>query len=166
MTNLSIKRDVSPDAAQTAMQKAAEETRDAVRQRREEMMAKARAEAQAIPLAVEEEVDETPREDLDSVTLTLPCGEVEFGPPPGVSLTVRVATFPDAPSRGNVLLRVLMCVRSIDGKPVRPLANMVDVQRLANIIGDQYLDVLAELYNQYWPPLSVRDLPTIKKNPR
>ncbi len=136
----------------------------AVAARRAQMQAKAAREHQEEPEAMPEAA---PREDVESVELSLPDGRVvEFGPPNGVSLTLRVATFPDMPPRAVGLVQVLMCVRSIDGQAQRPLNNMVDVQKLANTLGDPAIDLLATLYTELWPPLSPSDLPTIKKNLR
>lgn len=139
---------------------------DAVAARRAEMQAQAEQEHKATVIETLAE-DPPAREDVESIEITLPDGRVvEFGPPPGVSLTMRVATFPDLPQRAAPVLQVLLCVRSLNGEPVRALNSMVDMQRLSNQLGDSVIDLLARLYVDLWPPLTVSDLPTIKKNLR
>ena len=94
---------------------------------------------------------------------------IEFGPPPGISLTVRIATqFPDASNNAaqESLLRALLSVRKINGQPAPAISTWIDVQRVANAIGDHGLDVLGYALIRYWPPLTTKTLPAIKKNLR
>jgi len=166
MSSLSIKREFTPPSA-TPMAAQTEEAEAAARARRAELVTKARQEHQeGVSVFDETETEAAPREDVDSVEVQLPCGLVEFGPPAGVSLTMRIATFPDVTARSTMVLRVLMYVRAIDGKPMRAITNMTEAQRLANIIGDRYIDYLADLMTTYWPPINTADLPVIKKNLR
>jgi hypothetical protein len=124
----------------------------------------------AVPPAPPPEPPATPREDVETIEVELPNGlHVVFGPPQDVSLTVRIATqFPE--TAGNQALdsivRVAMSIRSINGDPPPAIGNMVDVQKLANRIGDRGLDVLAYCQAVYWPPLTLGNLPAVKKNLR
>lgn len=110
-----------------------------------------------------------PREPVDSIELTLPNGRhVVYGPPADVALTFRIIDIcgDDAGAAKVAIVRSLLCVRQIDHKSAPPLASMIDVQKLANMVGDDGLDVLYLLHNTNWPPLTIRDLPAIKKNLR
>ena len=113
---------------------------------------------------------EKPREDVDSVEVKLPNGlVVEFGPPAGVALTFKLAQILGdmvANPGANMAMRILMCVRKIEGIPVAMPQNMVEAQGLANRISDDGLDHLASVYMTYWPNLTVKDLGVLKKNLR
>ena len=112
---------------------------------------------------------EPPREDVDSVTVKTPAGTIEFGPPSGVSLTLRLATMmgEDNPNRiQSAMLRTLMSVRSIDGQPVSPITSMVGAQALANLLGDHVLDFLYTTMLETWPPPRKGDLQILRKNKR
>jgi hypothetical protein len=110
-----------------------------------------------------------PREDIESIELTLPDGtEVEYGPPRGVSLTLRMIDMlgDDAGERLTAVARTLLCIRKLNGKPPPPVANKIDVQKFANMLGDDAIDILYLLHMRHWRPLMVGDLPAIKKNLR
>lgn len=111
-----------------------------------------------------------PREDVSSIELELPNGmTVIFGPPEGVSMSMRVLRLLGTDAENRIMVqiyRVLMCVREINGVDVPTITNRLDVDKLANRIGDQALDILSSAYRKYWPPLTVGDLPEIKKNLR
>ncbi len=112
---------------------------------------------------------EIPPEQLDSVIVQTPAGEVEFGPPSGVSMTLRIAQML-GDSNGNRLylaaLRTLMCVRKIDGKPVTPVTSEVEAQYLANLLGDSTVDYLFTVYVENWPPPGKGELQVLRKNKR
>lgn len=111
-----------------------------------------------------------PREDVESIELQLPDGRVVlFGPPPGVSLTARVAMLmagQPASDELDMVTRVLLCIRSIDDKRMPPITNRVDVQKCANLVGDNGLDVLGYMLKEHWPAVKLGELPMIKKNLR
>jgi hypothetical protein len=111
-----------------------------------------------------------PREPIDTIELDLPNNglHVKYGPPMGVSLNLRIADLlgDDTNATKVIIVRTLLCVREVDGKPAPAIGTMVDVQKLANMIGDDGIDALYLLHNATWPPLTVLDLPAIKKNPR
>ena len=110
-----------------------------------------------------------PREMLDSVVLQTPVGEIEFGPPSGVSLTMRIAlmTGESNPNRVmNAMYRTLMCVRKIDGAAVTPITNDVEAQYLANKLTDPVLDYLFEVLRENWPAPDSKDLQVLRKNKR
>lgn len=109
------------------------------------------------------------REPIDFVTIQTPSGEIEFGPPPGVSLTMRIAmmTGEDTVNRlQSALLRTMMCVRKINGRIVTPITSMVEAQFLANQLGDPTLDFLFQTMNENWPPPARGELQVISKNKR
>jgi hypothetical protein len=125
--------------------------------------------------AVADEPDETPdppepREDLDSIEIQLPDGRmVEFGPPPGLSLTTKIAQMTagrDQSQALEMIARVCLCVRSIDGRKRADISSMVDVHKVANALGDNALDGLAVLLAKTWPGVKVSELLIIKKNQR
>jgi hypothetical protein len=127
------------------------------------------AQASAIDLTRETAEPVKPREPIDSVMIATPAGEVEFGPPPGISLTMRIASMMGEtnPNRTtHAMLRTLMCVRSIDGKPVTPVTNMVEATHLSNMLGDGVLDFLYSVLVDNWPPPAPADLQVVRKNKR
>lgn len=112
---------------------------------------------------------EAPREQIESVLVKTPAGEIEFGPPPGVSITLRMAQMMGEKNPNRyymVLLRTLMCVRKIDGKAVTPVTSEVEAQYLANLLGDDALNYLFEVLIENWPPPQPGDLQILKKSPR
>jgi hypothetical protein len=141
----------------------------------DEQRAAARAMAEGMIAKVVDTGAEDPpapvvREPIDSIEVKLPNGlHVVFGPPPGISLSTRIARdFPqyDANGQMNTIVRTLMCVREIDGKKPKPIASDVEIQALSNVIGDLGLDLLTAALSEYWPPVTRRDLLQIKKNHR
>lgn len=122
-----------------------------------------------IDLARETREPSPAREPIDSLVIATPVGEIEFGPPPGVSLTMRIATMmgEENPNRiQSAMLRTLMCVRKIDGKTVTPVTTMVEAQYLANQLTDPVLDFLFTTYLETWPPPAPGELQVISKNKR
>lgn len=110
-----------------------------------------------------------PREHVESVVVQTPVGEIEFGPPSGVSLTMRIAVMMGEANPNRLqssVLRVLMSVRSVDGQRVTPINTMVEAQYLANQLGDSVLDYLFGLTAEYWPPPGPSDLQVIRKSKR
>lgn len=114
------------------------------------------------------------REDLESIEIKLRDGrEIEYGPPNGISLADRIARLfsgralqeggPDPGVTEYRLTRVLMCVRSINGRAVAPITNLVQRTSLANQIGDEALDLLYYYDRVHWPPLTEAELPSLKK---
>lgn len=110
-----------------------------------------------------------PREPVESIELMLPNGRaVEYGPPHDVSLSLRIVDIlgDETAAAKVVIVRTVLCVRKIDGRKPPGVANMVDVQKIANMISDDGLDILYVLHNTHWPPITSRDLPAVKKNLR
>ena len=91
---------------------------------------------------------------------------VEYGPRPNVSRYMRSAMILGDQS-GNVVLdqitKCVLAVRSIDGDPVREIGTLVQVQAVANKLGDDGINLLVSLDNEYWPGVRRSDLPAIKK---
>jgi hypothetical protein len=138
-----------------------------------EMRERAAAESAAEAAGQTEEPETSPtepRENVESVEVKLLDGRVVvLGPPKGVSLTMRIAmTLPDFardPLRDR-LARVLMSVRSIDGRTPKPIGNVVDLTTLANEVGDTGFEELHFWWNKYWGELKISDLQLLKKNLR
>lgn len=143
---------------------------DDIAARRAALFQKFEQSAEAAGTAIDfDKTTDGPVEQVDSIVLSTPRGEIEFGPPSGVSLTLRVATMmgEDNPNRiQSAMLRVLMSVRSIDGQPVAQITSMVGAQGLANRLGDPLLDYLYTVMLEYWPPYRRGDLQVLRKNKR
>lgn len=110
------------------------------------------------------------REDVESVEIELlDKRKVVLGPPPGISLTMRIAmTIPDATTNPVVdkLARLCMSVRLINGEKPRAITNIVDLTAVANTIGDVGIDELNFWYEKHWGTLRISDLQLLKKNLR
>ncbi len=115
--------------------------------------------------------DEIPEvtEHLSSIEVELPGDiRVKFGPPPGVSLTMRIINLAgqrDLGMQASMMLRVLLSVQEVNGVP-KIITNLLDAQKLANDLGDHALDLLSILFVQYWRTPSLQALRVVKKNPR
>lgn len=112
---------------------------------------------------------EPPPEQLDSVVVKTPIGIIEFGPPTGISTTLRIALMmgEDNPNRmQTAMLRTLMSIRTIDGSKISPINSMVEAQALANIVGDGVLDYLYGMLTEYFPAPRKADLQVLQKNKR
>ena len=168
----------SPDAPRAApklnpARQANEALGEQVRRRRKQIHEQARVDA-AVAEQAEEAAKEVkppePREDIDSVEVTLRNGlTVEYGPPTGISLLDRIARFYGGrdPSVSEFrLTRILMGVRTVNGKVVAPVSNEIERTKLANRIGDEGIDLLFYYDRTYWPPLRQAELPSVKKRLR
>ena len=142
---------------------------DQIKARKAELHAKAAKEDAALDVpAVAVETASGPRQSVESVELILPDGRyVLFGPPAGISLTMRIINLGgQQSSMKNTLLRVLMCVREIEGVKPEVVADDISATKLANILGDDAIDVLSAVYLENWPGVKKSELPRIKKNLR
>lgn len=104
-------------------------------------------------------------EDIDSVVLRLPNGlEVEYGPRPGVSNRVKIAQLVGAQVNPLLIMLVttLLNVRRVNDA-VPSIGNMVDVQALANRLGDDGLELLETAHIQFWRPIDRDNLPIVRK---
>jgi len=109
------------------------------------------------------------RENVESLEIKLPDGRiVVFGPPNGVALQMRIANMlgNDLTQFNAMLVKSMLSVRSIDGQPPGAVTNMVEVQRVANLLGEDGVDLLMLALNQYWPPVTTAELQIVKKNLR
>lgn len=110
------------------------------------------------------------QEDIETIEVELPNGHVVvFGPPSGISMTMRIALMFGAenPNRlTTTMMRTLFCVRSVDGRSVSPISNTVEAQALANILGDDGCDLLFDLLMATWPPPTTKSLKIIRKSAR
>lgn len=177
-TTISVNRNAAEvQAAIEAANRLPEDQAQALRQHRAALRERARTEAASGQFAgaddaagAEAEEAALPREDVAAVVIALPDGrEVEFGPPAGISLTMRLMTgFPQVPmtQANEIWLKTLMSVRAIDGVAARTVGNIVDAQKLANDIGDGALALLTEAYLRFWPPPRREDLKVIQKKMR
>lgn len=136
---------------------------DQLRNRPAAEAAEAASEADA-----DKDVEPRPREDIESVVLETPVGRsVEFGP-------VRMASFRVSEILGReagdpylqMLTRVMLGVRAIDGTQVKPVTNVAEAKILATKLGDESIDVLWIAMNEFWPPVTKKDLRVLKKNLR
>ena len=151
---------------------------DAIRKGRRKVHERARVEERggrvdgpATAPTAAPELPYVPPEDLDSIELTLPNGTaVVFGPPRGVSLTVRLANFYGPVPYGSLdygLTRMAMCIRTLNGEPPEPaIVNTIARDLHLNRLGDDGIDILNHYLNTLWPPLSRQALPALKKNLR
>lgn len=170
-----------PSGQGTAKREAAAKERneaaaDAIRSRRREIHNQARHDAAQEP-DQEPLIDAPPREDIEEIYFTLRDGrEIVYGPPRGISTTDRIVRMYAArayeqggpnPSMGEQrLTKILLGVRSIAGRPVPPVTDLVQRTRLANELGDEALDILFYYHAENWPDLSQKELPLIKKQYR
>jgi hypothetical protein len=152
---------------------------DQIRERRRQIHQQAKVDSAGAGLgpATEDPVPAPPREDIESIEITLPDGRVvEYGPPNNISLSDRIARLystrtaveggPDPGITEYRLTRLLMGVRTIGGKAVPAVTNLVERTRMANQLGDQAIDLLNLFDNRHWPPLRESELPVVKKNLR
>lgn len=141
-----------------------------LREIRDRMLAKATGNVAPDDDAEVVQREPKPREDVESVEVQLPDGRVVlFGPPPMVSLTIKIAELLGEKASNPVLsasARIMLCVRAIDGKAVPPINSVVEVKKWAGVVGDAGLDTLGMVYAQYWSPPTIEDLPVLKKNLR
>ena len=147
-----------------------------IRERREALfrqhdMASAPENTIDLAAAVEASLDAEFSQDegLDFIMVDTPAGEVEFGPPSGVSVTLRIANIMGEtnPNRLQMaMLRTVLAVRSIGGKRISPISNMVEAQYLANMLGDSVLDFLYVQLLENWPPPRKGVLQVLRKNKR
>ncbi len=109
-----------------------------------------------------------PHVDVESLEIQLPNGLlVEFGPPSGISLTMRVAMlFPNASSSIDMIARVCLSVRTINGRRVKDISNEVTLTQMCNVLGDVGLDLLGQALVTHWAGMKLSDLQIVKKNLR
>ena|ERR1700761_5872413 len=179
---ITITRDAGqPGTGKMTQAKAgADALRQEVQNRRKQIHDQAKIDALGAsdsPFLTQDPVEAPERENLESIEFTLPDGrQIEYGPPSGISLSDRIARLfsarplseggPDPGITEFRLCKLLMGVRSIDGKPVRPITNLVEKTRLANLLGDPAIDLLSLFDSRHWPPLRESELPVLKKNLR
>lgn len=149
-----------------------------IRRRREQIHEQAKVDASGAGVGPQEEQEPAPeREDIESIEITLRDGRVvEYGPPANISLSDRIARLystrtiaeggPDPGVTEYRLTRLLMGVRTIGGKPVHAVTNLIERTRLANQLGDEAIDLLNLFDNRHWPPLKQSEIPVAKKNLR
>src|SRR5690242_20536902 len=101
-----------------------------IRRRRKKIHDQARVDAAVAEQAEEAAKEATPpppREDIDTIEVTLRNGlTLEYGPPTGISLLDRIARFYGGrdPSVSEFrLTRILMGIRTINGRTIAPVSN-------------------------------------------
>ena len=158
-----------------AARKQREETSKTVRARREQIRQQAREDVAGT--ASPQPKDPTPappRENIETIEFSLSDGRViEYGPPLGVSLQDRILRMysgraiqdggPDPGISEYRMTRVLMGVRTVAGKAAT-CNDLVQRTRLANLIGDEGLDLLHYFDRLHWPPMTEAELPVVRKN--
>jgi hypothetical protein len=142
------------------------EVADEIKARRALIHERSRQEDLA-PKVAEVELEDGPREDVESVEFLLPDGRlVIMGPPPGISLTMRILNMGTVAPAKATLYRVLMCVRELDGVKPEAIVDDITAQKLSNTLGDNAIDILSAVYQENWPGVRRVDLPKVKKNLR
>ncbi|HTI81732.1 MAG TPA: hypothetical protein VL614_14890 [Acetobacteraceae bacterium] len=160
----------APGAAQQGQSAAGRAARRAMAEqaRKEARSGKVAGQAEADQEKAEDQTLE-PREPIDSLTFELPNGcIVEFGPPVGESLTVKMLQIygnRDFSRAEEDITWTMCCLRTVDEKPVR-IGNTIDRDKWITVIGDEGLGILRTTLNRYWPPLRRYDLKIIEKKMR
>ncbi len=122
----------------------------------------------AAQVLAERQVQERARiEGREEITLNIGGKEVVMAPPQGGTMR-KIAMMLGDSGQGNVSILVmwmkaLMYVRSINGTPVGQVNAMVDLQKLADQLGDRGEDLVMSAYEKFWPMPSKEELPVIKK---
>jgi len=161
---LQIDRGGAKPTTFNAQKSVPQEVADEIKARRALIHERSRQE-DLVPTVVEEA--DGPREDVESVEFVLPDGRlVVMGPPPGISLTMRILNMGTVAPAKAVLYRVLMCVRELDGVKPEAVVDDITAQKLSNQLGDNAIDVLSAIYQENWPGVRRGDLPKVKKNLR
>lgn len=151
---------------QTSAPAANAETRDAIRASHQKTLTeRTTAAATAPPEATRPAPD---REDLDSIEIEFRGRTFEISRLQGSS-TYRIAGIMQddpASSAFAMIARSLIAVTKIDGKPVPPMLNKIDVLRFMDEIGVDAVDIITAAQQAAWPPVTLADLKVIKKNLR
>ncbi len=100
-------------------------------------------------------------------SFVLPDGrEVTMAPPSGGIIRKVATILGDSESNLGLMMlwaKAMLYVRSVDGSPMPSINSIVDAQKVADILGGQGEEIVMNAYSEFWPPMSVKDLPTIKK---
>jgi hypothetical protein len=149
------------------------DAQEASRKAREALQANTNQTRASDEEKAQEGLPETPHEpieDVESVEVQLPNGLlIEFGPPKNISLNMKIIKILGDNAASMLvsgLYRILLSVRSVNGKQVPPINNTIDAEKLANQIGDDGIDILSLVSSKHWKPLKLDQLPVIKKNLR
>lgn len=118
--------------------------------------------------ATEEETEPVPpHEDVEAIEMTLPSGKVvEYGPRRGSNLSWDVAALMGDQSTNGMLagvIKVVLCIRSIDGKAYQKPGEMILAKKIANMFDERDLDTMYAIHGEVWPPLRRAQLPLVKK---
>lgn len=60
-------------------------------------------------------------------------------------------------------LKSMMHVQSVDGSQMPTVNTIVDAQRIADVLGSVGEEIVMGGYHEFWPPVSIGDLQTVKK---
>lgn len=104
---------------------------------------------------------------FNGVELQLPNGKRIVMRSPGIGLMPIVAKFMrDDPGNSIYMayLKALFYIAEINGQKVLIPQNQVELQKLANELGDVGEDIVLGAFMTYWPPLTIDDLPVIRKS--
>ncbi len=109
----------------------------------------------------------------EMVELELPGGTtVVMGPPRGASMLRAVTIMGEVSARsggtgGSAValgwIKSLLYVRSIDGVAVTNASTLIELQRIADRLGDRGEEIVMTAYAEYWPPFTPSQLDSIKK---
>jgi len=118
-------------------------------------------------IAGQEAPPAAPRENVESVEVAVPNGMVVvYGPRPGSNLSWDIAEMLGDAVRNNLkvaLAKVALCVRSIDGREIKKPGNEIEARKIANVLGEDGIDMLYLVHDEVWPPVRKENLPTIRK---
>lgn len=139
-----------------------------IRARRKEIHNQAKVDATGAPIEPDALPDPPPvREDIDTIEFTAPNGLlIEYGPRHDISLIDRIARLYNGrdPTVSEFrLTRILMGIRSINGKPPITVIDEITRTKLANQVGDELVDLLMYYDRVNWPPLQQSELPVLRK---
>jgi hypothetical protein len=105
----------------------------------------------------------------ESIDLQLPNGKiVTLGTPKtGTMLLLARLMGVISPDRTDPVLlsflKAIFYVRKIDGKDVPIPQDHVSVQALSNELGDAGEDIVLSAYATFWPPMTEKSLPVVRK---
>lgn len=156
-------------ASQQAMDQRNADLREAAAKGVQSVLARRAADAAPEEAADPVQFPQEPRENVESVVLQMPNGkEVEYGPRKASTIIAMANIFGNTQPNTSTLqvVTTLMWVRKIDGDDIAMPANMVDIQKLANELTDEGVDILMMARMKFWPGVSRDDLPVLKKNLR
>lgn len=146
-------------------------TAEAIRARRKQIHDQANVDSAGVPIEPALNPEPVPvRENLDTIEFDAPNGmTIEYGPRHDISLVDRISRLYNGrdPTVSEFrLTRILMGIRTINGKPPGTIVDETTRTKLANQVGDETIDLLFYYDRIHWPPLQQSELPVLRKKLR